>query len=132
MEPIIKDIPGVEMVKYPNYGNDKGQFLVDGENCKVQKKPAKHGGYINIAGGPKSAYTLIEGKTKDKGKWGDWKNFEWGWNKVGIYENGKVIIDDGATAKKRKGWQDGHAFITSACFAHYHPQIIDFITRRMQ
>ena len=54
-----------------------------------------------------------------------------GWNKVGIYENGKVIIDDGATAKKRKGWQDGHAFITSACFAHYHPQIIDFITRRM-
>ena len=55
-----------------------------------------------------------------------------GWNKVGIYENGKVIIDDGATAKKRKGWQDSHAFITSQCFAHYHPQIIDFITRRMQ
>ena len=37
MEPIIKDIPGVEMVKYPGYGNDKGQILVDGENCKVQK-----------------------------------------------------------------------------------------------
>ena len=134
MEPILKDIPGVEMVKLPGYGNDKGHIMIDGANCKVQKKAPlkKQGGYINIAGGPASAYTLVEGKTRDKGKWGNWKDFEWGWNKVGIYENGEVIIDDGATAKKRKGWQDSHAFITSACFVHYHPQIIDFITRRMQ
>jgi hypothetical protein len=26
----------------------------------------------------------------------------------------------------------GHAFAYSACFPHYHPQIIDFITRKMQ
>jgi len=26
----------------------------------------------------------------------------------------------------------GHAFFYSACFPHYHPQIIDFITRKMQ
>ena len=26
----------------------------------------------------------------------------------------------------------GHSFFFSACFPHYHPQIIDFITKKMQ
>jgi hypothetical protein len=26
----------------------------------------------------------------------------------------------------------GHAFFYSACFPHYHPQIIDFITKKLQ
>ena len=26
----------------------------------------------------------------------------------------------------------GHAFAYSACFPHYHPQIIDFITKKLQ
>ena len=60
-----------------------------------------------------------------------------------IFTSGLALAEHGtkkekgykaAGPKKTKGkniYKSSHSFFYSACFPHYHPQIIDFITRKM-
>jgi hypothetical protein len=104
----MKIIPGVEWIETPSINQNNKIITPDGKECKIKKK-----------WGTKS----IEWFAKSGNRTYNFDDFE---NKK------SNLTYNQEEYEKVKNWPDGHEMINHQCFRYYWPQVIDYITRRLE